>query len=485
MQLTVDCTDIAGSVTPKSDVGALPTLGAMTRSRVLLAPAASLAAVLALSACVPVEGADPYADFAASDDARQLELLREAEDAVAAVILDPPTAADAMNASGVDTRQLVFRDLGSIAEGMADIIGSGQLVDEFDGQVAWSDGRQVLWQSPDAGAVTGTYTSEGGGASSESSFTLNICPDASGRFSGHAKVEGDAGGVGWDVVFNFSGTVGDDAWADEMVVEAAGTLDAAGIQQDTNTTVSFGFGERGTRGVTGDGTSGVVDGTWDRAVDDFASKASLRLARIIEDNWRSGRCVRVDADPMPASVAPGGELDFAVVHVSKVDGVAFDEGSLEAFVIEGEGSIGPEGQQMTGTPFTYAAPDEEGTATVQFLSVSRRGVGLVEVPITIGGGWTFTQTYTDITSSATKCGALTGSWEMASTASWDYVATTTWTFDESLRATATTSGTAGGQAFSGTKEVWLVETGPGEYELHASDGPNVFYLEPAPAGACP
>ncbi len=458
----------------------------MTRSRALLVPAASLAAALGLSACVPpgASAESPFAEFASADDDRQVELLLAAEDAVAAVIADGPDAAGALGATRVDTRQLVFRDIGSITQALGEILHEGQLVDQFEGQVGWSDGRHVAWRSDDAGSVSGSFEYDGAGSSSGSTFSLSVCPDATGTFSGRATLDGEAGGVSWDLELGFSGKVGDDAFADEMVVEAGGTLDAGGITQDATTTVSFGFGERGTFGVNGDGSAGAGDNSWDQAVDDLSSKAALRFARLIEENWHSGRCVGLTAAPAPASVAPGGEVDFAVQPFSKVDGADIEEGSVEGAVVAGEGSVSPEGEQMVGTPFTYAAPDEPGTATVQFMSISRRGVGLVEVPVEISSGWFFEATYADISSSALKCGGLTGSWEIGSTGPRAYQASTTWTFDASLRATAVTSGTAGGYPFSGPKEVWVVESGPGQYELHWSDGPNVFSLEPAPAGAC-
>lgn len=468
----------------------------MTRRPAVLVPAASLLAVLSLSGCVPAPSAsaNPFGEFASADDSGQVAMLLAAEDAVAAAIQGTPGpvarrvgASDAELGLGVtraDASQLVFRDISSIAEAVGEVLRADDSGISDDGMVGWSDGREVGWKL-ESGKLTGTYDYEDGDATSASDFTINACPDASGRFSGHAKLVGASGSIGWEVVFNFSGQVGDDAYAKDMVVEGAGTLDGGGSTQDSNTTVSFAFGATGTTGLSGDGTSGGAANSWDQALDDFVSKASLRFARLLEENWRSGACVEVLSDPESGiSLAPGEQADFEPLPESKLDGSPITTGTVTGELASSEGKLSPAGPQTVGTELVYSAGSNPGTALVALTSVSRRGIGFGEVEFDIAGGWTFTETYATVTSTALKCGGLTGPWVMNSTAPWAYEATTSWTFDESLRAVTTIAGTAGGIGFGGSNEVWLVETAPGTYELHASDGPNIFYLKPAAAGEC-
>ena len=112
-----------------------------------------------------------------------------------------------------------------------------------------------------------------------------------------------------------------------------------------------------------------------------------------EKAWRSGICIEVVVDPESTSVDRDSVTTVNVKLRHKIDGNDLDK-TVEA-TFSGAKSLDPVGKKMK-SPATFqytAGPKDDDEGTMNFETVSNRGVGRTFVRYTVGGGtWTVTST---------------------------------------------------------------------------------------------
>lgn len=109
----------------------------------------------------------------------------------------------------------------------------------------------------------------------------------------------------------------------------------------------------------------------------------------VEQLWRSGYCVEVrvlEPEGDQSDVAPGSEHPIVAQARHRRDRVDIDA-PIEAELISGERSVSPSGERLPSPAhFTFtAAPERSSGGRVRLRSVSRRGIGEVEIHFGTGG----------------------------------------------------------------------------------------------------
>ena len=111
-----------------------------------------------------------------------------------------------------------------------------------------------------------------------------------------------------------------------------------------------------------------------------AQRAAVAILLSWQQDWRAGRCVKIEAD-IPPWVAPSAVRTLPV-HVVHKDGSELDA-PVDA-TLSGPKSLDPLRIDHAPGQLTYTAGDKKGdTATVDLVSISRRGIGKVSGTIKV------------------------------------------------------------------------------------------------------
>lgn len=139
-----------------------------------------------------------------------------------------------------------------------------------------------------------------------------------------------------------------------------------------------------------------------------SQKAAMEFVMVylyaVQQKWRDGACVVVRAG-VPAKVKPGSSNAFEVSVAQKRDGTPI-KAPVDA-TIEGQASLEPKRiDPAPGTATYVAGAKPGGTATLRFVSTSRRGIGKLEAAVRTGDRGYFAKGGQGISITGTICGGL-------------------------------------------------------------------------------
>jgi hypothetical protein len=278
---------------------------------------------------------------------------------------------------------------------------------------------------------------------------LDACPTADGKvtatMSADVRVTAAAGASTacgrYTMALDVSATVDDAAELTEAVIDVSGSV------SDTTTTTSADAGadidgwfvEGGTRltiaGRPADGLRVLgVENTeltrWSARADQAAADAFMVQQSAIatalvwlvlaaaEEFWRGGACVDVQLVSAgdPAAVHPGDEIPVGVEATSAVDGQPIGAPATAVATATG-GTVTPSGTaQELRADVVYVVPGDGADGEVTGVVTSRRGIGTTTLPFTMARKLVVDGRLDVFHASGTKCGGITGAWELALTA---------------------------------------------------------------------
>lgn len=252
------------------------------------------------------------------------------------------------------------------------------------------------------------------------SLELPVCPDASGRipatlaWKNTSDVAGSSLGTRsgeMNMSSTALGTVSDDAYLTsvDIDIEASGRAAAAapgaqleGAYGEIAASMTYAPGRDGGSPTFSAHSARVVHQSSrapDEAIESLANLAAILSYSLFDDAyrqaenlWRGGTCVEVQVvDPTggkKSDIEPESPHSIVAEARHKIEGGTL-EVTIEARMKSGETSVEPSGQPVDSpATFTYTAPPErDQSGTVHLRTVSRRGIGEVEVRFDTGGGY--------------------------------------------------------------------------------------------------
>jgi hypothetical protein len=264
---------------------------------------------------------------------------------------------------------------------------------------------------------------------------LDACPDTDGITTLTMEVEqssqtgGSLGSSSWEAHWSSEteGQVGEDAWLQsetevgEMEVTETSSDGATrnGAVSTTLTTsrqpTGGGFG-----GVSARGTdSGTMNGgdrlRWYTFMKMTSAIVSSRGFDKAQEQWRSGKCVRIEATESSRQVDKQEVVTFTAEPWHRIDGDRLNKRIVAT--LAGVASVEPEGAaQDPPATVVYRAGTEEGDqGTVTLTSTSNRGIGTLEITFTVRVAYRIDGTRSNNqgatgTVHGEKCDGIDGEW---------------------------------------------------------------------------
>ncbi|QEO08865.1 hypothetical protein [Protaetiibacter larvae] len=271
----------------------------------------------------------------------------------------------------------------------------------------------------------------------DTKIELLACPASDGTLSGSLTFDvqtsvtsgGVVRGASLDVLVSLAAQVDDDAHVTSITLGMEGALreSTTGSEGSTSayldgggtfTSRSFAPGEDfrytgdgGIRRASQHATSAQKE-LFIAALTDAAVGLGAIVLDDVERFFRGGSCIDVLVTPGPDAYQDAGQsLEQEITGRSTVDGEEV-EGRASAELQDGGASVSPSAE-LAPTParVRYTGPSEsDGTGSVHYRLVSRRGIGLLDLDYALADAWVLDQSWDGVRYTATKCGGLDGEW---------------------------------------------------------------------------
>lgn len=316
------------------------------------------------------------------------------------------------------------------------------------GDVSSGDGTHIsIENGMMRGTVAATTTQSSGSGTvamtTTTTFSLTVCPDASGAADAsadmHSAVTGDGDNVGMhasmDLHVEAKGTVDDDAELARLDVSTV-TAVAAGAHSTrlnggvyleakdgytlTGAPSAIDYATASASSPRGPGvvrSSSRADAAGRAALVQVNQQASLLTIQTLYKKavafWQGGHCVDlpVTSDKGTHRLKPKSNVTLSAQPKSKIDGAATG-GSVAASLKSGGTSISPTTPVKAPSRHTFVAPGAiNKTGVVHFLAKSKRGIAQVDLDLDTNlEGYRIAATVQGMRVESSKCGPIDGDW---------------------------------------------------------------------------
>lgn len=328
---------------------------------------------------------------------------------------------------------------------------------------------------------------------------LDACPSADGSVVGTLSVDvridavtaSSRAGGRYTMEIGLTASVDDAARLSGYVIDVSGsasdTVTAPSDEGDATTTGWFVEGgsratiaERSGEGLTVTGLDDVSSTRSSSAADeasvesfltDQASIAVYLISTVLvdaEEFWRGGACVDVQLLPAgdPAAVQPGDELTVGIEATAATDGQPIEAPATAVATATG-GTLEPSDlAQPLAATVRYLVPTDGSNGEVAAEVTSRRGIGRASLPIAVARAFVVDGQLDVFSVSGTKCGGISGAWELTLTASFEG-----FPFSGDLQFQIPTDSRTGTYTLSGSTTgggITVDQSGSGTVEVHAA-----------------
>ena len=294
-----------------------------------------------------------------------------------------------------------------------------------------SIGVDVSVADATTGAVlrTGSFQSRG-------SIKLDFCPDANGKVRGHVTMTmsggtSGAGSASIDVEADIEGTVGDDAYLNQVDISGASsqqtTASGSASPRTVQTQMRYTSAVSRTGGLTLNPSSATGQGTGPADLTDAevnagyqqivsaAAAAVWTMGDAAQAKWRGGACVEVRATEQSRDVMKNETVQFESKVWHKIENVELNKNIVNTFA--GKTSIDPVDIPVPApvTNSFKAGPNSNDIGTITMTSTSNRGIGEQTLTFRVKGGWLIDypatpHAYGGGSLHGEKCGDPTGNW---------------------------------------------------------------------------
>jgi hypothetical protein len=266
---------------------------------------------------------------------------------------------------------------------------------------------------------------------SQGRIKLDFCPDANGKVHGHVSmtIEGGVSGggaAGIVVEADVVGTVGDDAYLNEVEITGQSTQSTTTAASRSPRTVTTSMGYRASVGrnglptyqqnsATGQGTGpgDLTDAEVDQGYRQITTAAAMAIwvmGDAAQAKWRNGACVEIRSTERSRDVQKNELVQFESKVWHRIEGVELNKNIVNSFA--GTQSLDPVDIPVPApvTNSFKAGPESDDTGTVTMTSTSNRGIGELTLTFRVKGGWFIEEPNRGGILVGLKCGDPDGEW---------------------------------------------------------------------------